>query len=73
MGDIKTYVGKKTLIFSGFHEAALTAYAIKQAFDPDTKVSVQYTSASPHFMKNWVLRLNAMSHYLITCVRESIT
>jgi len=47
IGDINTYEGKKKLILSGFHEAALTAYAIKQAFEPDKKVNVQYTTTSP--------------------------
>ncbi|MFK7996356.1 MAG: NAD(P)/FAD-dependent oxidoreductase [Granulosicoccus sp.] len=47
IGDINTYEGKKKLILSGFHEAALAAFAIKQAFEPDKKVNVQYTTTSP--------------------------
>lgn len=47
VGDISTYPGKKKLILSGFHEAALAAYAIKHQFEPDKKVSVQYTTTSP--------------------------
>jgi len=47
IGDINTYVGKKKLILSGFHEAALAGYAIQQAFNPDKKVAVQYTSTAP--------------------------
>lgn len=47
IGDINTYEGKKKLILSGFHEAALAAYAIKQAFEPDKKVFVQYTTTTP--------------------------
>ncbi len=47
IGDINTYAGKKKLILSGFHEAALAAYAIKQVFEPDKKVNVQYTTTSP--------------------------
>jgi len=47
IGDINTYKGKKKLILSGFHEAALTAYAIKQKFEPDLKLNVQYTTTSP--------------------------
>lgn len=46
IGDINTYEGKKKLILSGFHEAALAAYAIKQQFEPDKKVAVQYTTTS---------------------------
>lgn len=47
IGDINTYEGKKKLILSGFHEAALAAFAIKQCFEPDKKVNVQYTTTSP--------------------------
>ncbi|MFK7893151.1 MAG: NAD(P)/FAD-dependent oxidoreductase [Granulosicoccus sp.] len=47
IGDINTYLGKKKLILSGFHEAAMAAYAIKQAFEPDKKINVQYTTTSP--------------------------
>lgn len=47
IGDINTYKGKKKLILSGFHEAALAAFAIKQAFEPDKKVNLQYTTTSP--------------------------
>ena len=47
IGDINTYKGKKKLILSGFHEAALAAYAIKQIFEPDMKLNVQYTTTSP--------------------------
>ena len=47
IGDINTYEGKKKLILSGFHEAALAAFAIKQAFEPDKKVFLQYTTTSP--------------------------
>ena len=47
IGDINTYEGKKKLILSGFHEAALAAFAIKQAFEPDKKVNLQYTTTSP--------------------------
>jgi len=47
IGDINTYKNKKKLILSGFHEAALAAFAIKQSFDPDAKVNLQYTTTSP--------------------------
>ena len=47
IGDINTYLGKKKLILSGFHEAALAAFAIKQALEPDKKVFLQYTTTSP--------------------------
>lgn len=47
IGDINTYEGKKKLILSGFHEAAMAAFAIKQSFDPDKKLNLQYTTTSP--------------------------
>lgn len=47
IGDINTYEGKKKLILSGFHEAALAAFAIKQSLEPDKKVFLQYTTTSP--------------------------
>lgn len=47
VGDINTYPGKKKLILSGFHEAALAAFAIKHQLNPDKKVHLQYTTTSP--------------------------
>ncbi|HUS23368.1 MAG TPA: NAD(P)/FAD-dependent oxidoreductase [Candidatus Binatia bacterium] len=47
VGDINTYPGKKKLILSGFHEAALAAFAIKQRLNPGEKVHLQYTTTSP--------------------------
>lgn len=47
VGDINTYPGKKKLILSGFHEAALAAFAIQQHLNPDKKVFLQYTTTSP--------------------------
>ena len=47
IGDIATYPGKKKLILSGFHEAALAAFAIKARINPDEKVHLQYTTTSP--------------------------
>ncbi|MBT8092909.1 MAG: NAD(P)/FAD-dependent oxidoreductase [Gammaproteobacteria bacterium] len=47
VGDISYYPGKKKLILSGFHEAALAAFAIKQQLEPDKKVHLQYTTTSP--------------------------
>lgn len=47
VGDINTYPGKKKLILSGFHEAALAAFAIKSRLNPDKKVHLQYTTTSP--------------------------
>jgi thioredoxin reductase (NADPH) len=47
VGDINTYPGKKKLILSGFHEAALAAFAVQKHLDPDKKIFLQYTTTSP--------------------------
>lgn len=47
IGDINYYPGKKRLILSGFHEAALAAFAIKAHLNPGEKVFLQYTTTSP--------------------------
>ncbi|MCW8925502.1 MAG: NAD(P)/FAD-dependent oxidoreductase [Xanthomonadales bacterium] len=47
VGDINTYPGKKKLILSGFHEAALAAFAVRQHLEPDKRVFLQYTTTSP--------------------------
>jgi thioredoxin reductase (NADPH) len=46
VGDINTYPGKKKLILSGFHEAALAAFGAAKYIFPDKKVSLQYTTTS---------------------------
>ncbi len=46
VGDINTYPGKKKLILSGFHEAALAAFAIKSYLEPGKRVNLQYTTTS---------------------------
>jgi len=47
VGDINTYPGKKKLILSGFHEAALAAFAVQAWIYPDKKQFLQYTTTSP--------------------------
>ena len=47
IGDINTYPGKKKLILSGFHEAALAAFAVQSWLYPDKKQFLQYTTTSP--------------------------
>lgn len=47
VGDINTYPGKKKLILSGFHEAALAAFAIQHHLYPEKKQFLQYTTTSP--------------------------
>lgn len=47
VGDINTYPGKKKLILSGFHEAALAAFGAAQRLFPDRPSQLQYTTTSP--------------------------
>ncbi len=47
VGDINTYPGKKKLILSGFHEAALAAFAVQKRLNPEAKQHLQYTTTSP--------------------------
>ena len=51
IGDINTYPGKKKLILSSFHEAALAAFAIAEHINPAKKVHLQYTTTSPIMQK----------------------
>ena len=51
VGDINTYPGKKKLILSGFHEAALAAFAVAARLNPSKKVPLQYTTTSPIMQK----------------------
>jgi thioredoxin reductase (NADPH) len=51
VGDINTYPGKKKLILSGFHEAALAAFAIQHHLFPAKKQFLQYTTTSPVMQK----------------------
>jgi thioredoxin reductase (NADPH) len=47
IGDINHYPGKKKLILSGFHEAALAAFGIQHHLYPGKKQFLQYTTTSP--------------------------
>ncbi len=47
VGDINDYPGKKKLILSAFHEAALAAFAVRTHLNPGEKVHLQYTTTSP--------------------------
>ena len=51
IGDINSYPGKKKLILSGFHEAALASFAIAEHLNPAKKVHLQYTTTSPIMQK----------------------
>jgi thioredoxin reductase (NADPH) len=51
IGDISTYAGKKKLILSGFHEAALAAFAIQHHLFPEKRQFLQYTTTSPIIQK----------------------
>jgi thioredoxin reductase (NADPH) len=51
VGDINVYPGKKKLILSGFHEAALAAFGASPIVFPDKRVLLQYTTTSPKLHK----------------------
>jgi thioredoxin reductase (NADPH) len=51
VGDINTYPGKKKLILSGFHEAALAAFGVQAHLNPGKKQFLQYTTTSPIMQK----------------------
>ena len=51
VGDINTYPGKKKLILSGFHEAALAAFGASPIVFPEKRVLLQYTTTSPKLHK----------------------
>ena len=51
VGDINTYAGKKKLILSGFHEAALAAFGAAPYVFPDKRIHLQYTTTSPKLHK----------------------
>jgi thioredoxin reductase (NADPH) len=46
VGDINTYPGKKKLILSGFHEAALAAFGAAPYVFPGKPIQLQYTTTS---------------------------
>lgn len=51
IGDCNHYPGKRKLILSGFHEAALTAFAISDRARPGHKTALEYTTTSPTLLK----------------------
>ncbi|MDQ2780707.1 MAG: NAD(P)/FAD-dependent oxidoreductase [Pseudomonadota bacterium] len=51
VGDINTYPGKKKLILSGFHEAALAAFGAAPIVFPEKRILLQYTTTSPKLHK----------------------
>ncbi len=51
VGDINTYPGKKKLILSGFHEAALAAFGAAPYVFPEKRILLQYTTTSPRLHK----------------------
>ena len=46
VGDVNTYPGKKKLILSGFHEAALAAYGVAARLRPGPPPPLEYTTSS---------------------------
>ena len=51
VGDINIYPGKKKLILSGFHEAALAAFGAAPIIFPKKRILLQYTTTSPKLHK----------------------
>lgn len=47
VGDVNTYPGKKKLILSGFHEAALASFGAAARLYPDRAHPLEYTTTSP--------------------------
>jgi thioredoxin reductase (NADPH) len=47
IGDVNAYPGKKKLILSGFHEAALAAFGVQHHLYPEKRQFLQYTTTSP--------------------------
>lgn len=68
VGDINTYRGKKKLILSGFHEAALAAFGVREFLTPGEKVHLQYTTTSPIMHKR--LGLDRAAAKRSVCVPE---
>ncbi len=62
VGDINTYPGKKKLILSGFHEAALAAFGVQKLLHPDQRVFLQYTTTSPVMHKRLGVEDQAPKH-----------
>lgn len=48
VGDVNIYPGKKRLILSGFHEAALAAFAAAARVNPSRHQPLEYTTSSAH-------------------------
>ncbi len=51
VGDINIYPGKKKLILSGFHEAALAAFGAARYVFPNKPIHLQYTTTSTKIHK----------------------
>ncbi|MDE2371015.1 MAG: NAD(P)/FAD-dependent oxidoreductase [Burkholderiales bacterium] len=51
VGDVNIYPGKKKLILSGFHEAALAAFGAAPYVFPEKRILLQYTTTSPKLHK----------------------
>jgi len=51
VGDINLYPGKKKLILSGFHEAALAAFGAARYVFPNKPIHLQYTTTSTKLHK----------------------
>ena len=68
VGDINTYPGKKKLILSGFHEAALAAFGVREFLLPGEKGHLQYTTTSPIMHRRLGLNANSPSRHATPAV-----
>lgn len=73
VGDINTYPGKKKLILSGFHEAALCAFAAHAYLHPGEKAPLQYTTTSPALQRRLGVREEAQHDAGETAARAAAT
>jgi len=70
VGDINDYPGKKKLILSGFHEAALAAFGAREHLAPGEKVHLQYTTTSPLLQRR--LGVSAQPSEVVAPARDSV-
>lgn len=61
VGDVNYYPGKRKLILSGFHEAALAAFSIAEKLNGLNRVSTLYTTTSPIIHQRMGLKMSISS------------
>ena len=61
VGDINHYPGKRKLILSGFHEAALAAFSIAEKLSDQERLPTLYTTTSPIVHKRMGVAVELLS------------